>query len=161
MRKILLVIFTTVIVVIVVFMSVNWHRFDFSLSIPLFSCTSVHDETDSEEDDELWVDTIMCAGGHTFGYREYVSMCSGWYFDTIPLGEDRMLSCDSAGPSTLRLNLVTRQLIVDLESPDAADKIKDFMKPLDGFRRFQQKYEVCLDSVEDEKYGMIECIPVG
>ncbi len=157
MRKILLVIIAAVIA-IAVFMNVNWHGLDFSLSIPLFSGTSVHDETDSEEDDKLWIDTIMCAGGHTFGYGGDVSMCGDWYFDTIPVGDDRMLSCDSVGPSTLRLNLVTRQLIVDLVSPDAADKIKDFLNPVDGFKRFQREYEVCLDSIEDEEYGTMKCM---
>ncbi len=156
MRKILLVIIAAVIA-IAVFMRVNWHGLDFSLSIPLFAGTSVHDETDSEEDDKLWIDTIMCAGGHTFGYGGDVSMWGDWYFDTIPVGDDRMLSCDSVEPSTLRLNLVTRQLIVDLVSPDVADKIKDFLNPVDGFKRFQRESEVCLDSIEDEEYGTMKC----
>jgi len=157
MRKLLLVIIAAVIA-IAVFMNVNWRDFDLSLSIPSFASTSVNDETDSEENDELWTDTIMCAGGHAFGYRGDISMWGGWYFDTIPVGDDRMLCCDSVGPSTLRLSLVTRQLIVDLGSPDAADKIREFLNPIDGFKRFQQEYEVCLDSLEDEEYGTMKCM---
>lgn len=146
------------VIAMTVFMNVNRRGFASPLSGPLLASASVLDETDSEAACELWIDTVMYADGHAFGYSGDISMWGGWYFDTIPVGDDRMLTCDSVGPSTLRLNLVTRQLNVDLGCPDAADRIKAFLAPIDGFKRFQKKYKVCLDSVEDKEYGTLKCM---
>lgn len=106
-----------------------------------------------ESADELWVDTVAYANGHSFGYSGDVTEWGGWYFDTIPVGDDIMLSYDSVGPSSVKLGLVTRELIVDLNDSDSPDKIKQFLNPLAGFRRFQNDYEEVLDSVVDEEYG--------
>lgn len=103
----------------------------------------------------MWIDTIMCAKGHAFGYSGDVTEWRGWYMDTVLVGDDIMLRYDSVGPSTLRLSLVTRELLVDLGNPEALEKIRDFMKPIDGFKRFKKGYEECLDSVVEE-YGTIK-----
>lgn len=111
------------------------------------------DDTNDEELDKLWIDTIMYAHGHSFGYSGDISMWEGWYYDTVCVGDDRMLIYDSVGPSTLKLSLVTKNLIVDLGDSEASTKIRDFMQPINNFRRFQKNYEQCLDSVTDEEYG--------
>lgn len=124
----------------------------------LTDTSSPYNATLSEaESDVLWLDTVMYAKGHAFGYSGDVSEWDGWYFDTIKVGDDRMLSCDSIGPSILRLDLVTRQTTVDLGSPNAAGQIRRFLNPIAGFKRFHKKYELCIDSVFDEEYGMMRC----
>lgn len=94
----------------------------------------------------------MYAKDHSFGYSGDVSIWGGWYFDTICVSYDQMLSYDSVGPSTLKPSLVTRNLLVDIGEPDALEKIRNFMMPVDGFRRFRKNYEKCLDSVYDEEF---------
>lgn len=157
MRHLLTVIIGTI-VFIALFIAVDWRDIDLSLSMPSLateSRPSQHDEDDDEEYvQKLWIDTIMYASGHSFGYEGDVTMWGGWYFDTIPVGEDIMLSYDSVGPSSLRLSLVTRDIIVDLGDPKALDKIKDFLSPLKGFKRFNQDYEETLDSIVDEEYTL-------
>lgn len=106
---------------------------------------------------KLWIDTIMFAMGHSFGYSGDVSDWDGWYYDTVRVGDDPILKTDSVGPSTLRLDLVTRYTIVDLGSKDAAGEIKKFLSPIDGFKRFGKKYSVALDSVYDDDHGWKKC----
>lgn len=162
MKHLLTVIIGSVIAA-TIFLSVDWDNIDFSLSTPLMANTpldsayldTITDQIEMEEDVDLWIDTVMYAKGHSFGYSGDISMWGGWYFDTIFVGEDRILTYDSVGPSTLRLGLVTRELIVDLGDPTALVKIRGFMEPIAGFRRFQKSYEECLDSVVDEEYGTI------
>lgn len=145
---------------IVIYASVDWESID--LSLPTLSeakkdTTVSFIEGDSAEvDDKLWIDTIMYANGHAFGYGGDISMWDGWYLDTIFVGDDRMLQIDSVGLSTLKLNLVTRELIVDLGEKDVADKIRIFLNPINGFHRFQERYEECLYSETDEEYGAWE-----
>lgn len=107
--------------------------------------------------DDLWVDTVAIANGHYFGYSGDVTEWNGWYFDTIPVGDDIMLNYDSVGPTSVKLNLVTRELIVNLNDHDTPDKIRKFLNPIEGFERFQNSYEVVLDSVVNEEYGTIRC----
>ncbi len=114
------------------------------------------DPIEPEVDAVLWIDTIMYAKGHAFGYSGDVSMWGGWYLDTVCVGTDNMLQYDSVGPAMLKLSLVTKELIVDIGDSDAIDRIKDFMKPIDGFRRFSKRYEECLDSLYYEGYGFDE-----
>lgn len=142
-------------------MTVDWRDIDFSLSFPTFAESS-HEEQEElfqyyESAVELWVDTILNSNGHSFGFCGDVTEWGGWYFDTIPVGDDIMLNYDSIGPSSVKLNLVTRDLIVDLTDSDASDKIRKFLNPISGFKRFQNSYEVVLDSVVDEKYGTMRC----
>ncbi len=106
--------------------------------------------------EKLWLDTIMYAAGHSFGYNGDVSMWGGWYFDTIPVGDDIMLNCDSIGPATLKLSLITREETVNLGSPDALEKIKKFLKPIDKFKRLEKQSEVCIDTAMMEELGKIE-----
>ena len=134
---------------------IDYRRLD--LSQPTETATN-SDEPEFVDPEKLWIDTIMYAGGHSFGYSGDVSMWDGWYFDTIPVGNDFMLECDSAGPSTLHLNLVTKEINVDLSHPDACDRIKAFLGPIKGFKRFEQECEVCIDSVIDEEYGVVKSI---
>jgi len=147
-------------IVTVVYVSVDWDSIDLSLSS--LSSESAGDESeqdssfekaDYEEDDNFWIDTVMYAKGHAFGYRGDVTMWGGWYLDTVFVGDDNMLRYDSVGPSTLKLSLVTRDLIVDFGDKNVADKIRAFLSPISGFRRFQHNYEECLDSMTDEEYG--------
>lgn len=160
--------FTFVIVSVIAFVvyaSVDWGSIDLSLSIPsdenTYSGNQSSDEissseiSETEEDDRLWIDTIMYADGHSFGYCGDVSDWDGWYYDTVRVGDDYMLTYDSIGPSTLRLNLVTRQLTIDLASMDATRQIRNFLGPINGFKRFNKSYTVTLDSVYDEDYGMM------
>lgn len=112
---------------------------------------------EAEEAKNLWIDTVMSAKGHAFGYSGDITEWGGWYFDTIPVGDDQMLRYDSIAPATLKLSLITRELLVDLGDPEAPEKIIDFMKPIDGFMRFQKSYEETLDSVFDEEYGLFKC----
>lgn len=111
---------------------------------------------DVEEDSKLWVDTVMYANGHSFGYSGDVSMWGGWYFDTIPVGDDIMLTCDSIGPSKLKLSIITRELTVDMRDANAVENIKQFMNPIKNFKRFQKNYEVMLDSVVSPTYGTLK-----
>lgn len=147
-------------IALVVYASVDWTNLDLSLPISpeetaIVSCQSYNDASseDSVENDRLWIDTVMYAKGHAFGYSGDISMWGGWYLDTIFVGDDNMLRYDSVGPSTLKLSLITRELLVDLGDKDVADKILMFLNPINGFQRFQQNYEECLDSVTDEEYG--------
>lgn len=142
-------------------MAVDWKNIDFNLS---FSSFSKEKNEDSDVDDDencntvLWFDTVACTNGHKFCCRGDVSMWDGWYYDSIPIGDDIMLNCDSVGPSSLKLNLITRELIIDLNDSDVPpDKIKKFLNPLAGFKRFHKDYEVVLDSIIDEEYGTIRC----
>lgn len=135
---------------------VDWNSVGSSLFLQPTASASSIEEPDDVESEDLWIDTIMCAGGHSFGYRGDVSMWGGWYFDTINVGDDRMLTYDSVGPSTLKLSLVTRNLIVDLRDPDAAAKIRAFMQPIKGFLRFQRNYEKCLDTIVFEETTLFE-----
>lgn len=101
----------------------------------------------------LRIDTIMFAEGHSFGYSGDISMWDGWYFDTIRVGDDIMLTYDSISPSSMKLGLITRNLIIDMGDPNAPDMIKHFFEPINGFKRFSKQYETCVDSIIDEKYG--------
>lgn len=98
----------------------------------------------------------MYAKGHDFGYSGDISMWGGWYFDTVYVGNDLMLTYDSVGPSLLKLSLVTREIIVDMDDSDVINKIENFMNPIEGFRRFSKRYEECLDSLYYEGYGYDE-----
>ncbi|MCM1141562.1 MAG: RsiV family protein [Muribaculum sp.] len=156
MRHLLTVIIGTI-VFIAMFMAVDWRDIDLSLSMPSLATESrplQHDEDDEEYEQKLWIDTIMCASGHSFGYSGDVTMWGGWYYDTIPVGDNPMLSYDSVGPSSLRLSLITHDITVDLGDPKALEKIKNFLAPFDGFKRFHQDYEETLDSIVDEEYTL-------
>ena len=154
------------VIAITIFMTVDWNSMDLSLSAQSAMnitynklsppATSSADQTELEEDHKLWIDTVMYAKGHSFGYSGDVSMWGGWYLDTVCVGNDNMLQYDSVGPSTLKLSLVTRELIVDLGDPDAIKRIKNFLNPIDGFMRFNKRYEECLDSLYSEEYGFEE-----
>lgn len=133
---------------------VNWNSVGSSLSLQPTGCSSNNEEPDEAEC--LWTDTIMFADGHYFGYSGDVSMWGGWLFDTMPVGDDQMLRYDSVGPSTLKLSLVTRDLVIDLRDPDAAAKIKAFMQPINGFKRFNKSYEKCLDTIVFEETSLFE-----
>lgn len=86
-----------------------------------------------------------------------MSRCGGgWYLDTVCVGSDNMLQYDSVGFSKLKLSLVTRTLTVDLGDSYVIEKIKEFMNPIEGFKRFSQSYEECLDSLYYEGYGFDE-----
>lgn len=141
---------------IVIYASVDWKSID--LSLPTLSgvkkdtTVSFTDDDDAENENKLWIDTVMYAQGHAFGYSGDITMWDGWYLDTIFLGDERMLRFDSAGPSVLKLSLITREVLVDLGDKDVVDRIRKFINPINGFQRFQQNYEECLDSVIDEEY---------
>lgn len=163
MRHILTVIIISVIA-LVVYASVDWSSIGQSLSFLSFDKRTNDKQTNAvassedirESDDGFCIDTVMYAKGHAFGFSGDISMWRGWYLDTIFVGDDIMLQYDSVGPSKLKLSLVTRDLIVDLGDADVAEKIRMFMNPIKGFRRFQQNYEKCLDSVIDEEYGILK-----
>lgn len=125
---------------------------------PEQSEASAGDESEMSESEKLWIDTVMFADGHSFGYSGDVSMWDGWYFDTIRVGDDIMLTYDSIGPARLKLGLITRNLIIDMGDPNAPDLIKHFLAPINGFQRFSKQYEVCIDSVFDEKYGLLKSL---
>lgn len=117
-------------------------------------------ETDVEAaqtDDGLWFDTIMFTGRHALRYCGDVSDWGGWYYDSIFVGDDMMLQYDSAGPTSVKLNLVTRQMVVNLDESDAARRISRFLGPVSGFRRFDKECSELLDSVFDEEYGPLTC----
>lgn len=137
-----------------IFSFVDWNSFDSSRFLQPTGSSSNNEEPDETE--SLWIDTIMYAGGHSFGYSGDVSMWGGWLFDTMPVGDDQMLRYDSVGPSTLKLSLVTRDLVIDLRDPDAAAKIKAFMQPIEGFKRFNKSYEKCLDTIVFEETSLFE-----
>lgn len=146
---------------VVVYASVDWSDMDLSLSTSLEGTGFLYGQSqndasseDTEENDRLWIDTVMYAKGHAFGYSGDITMWGGWYLDTIFVGDDNMLRYDSVGPSTLKLSLITKVLLVNLGDKDVADKIITFLNPINRFQRFQQNYEECLDSVVDEEYGM-------
>lgn len=146
------------VIAFIIYASVDWASIDLSLSTSSDAAKKdttsfIDDSEDSEVDNKLWIDTVMYAKGHAFGYSGDISMWGGWYLDTIFVGDDNMLRYDSIGPSTLKLSLITRELIVDLGDKDVVDKIRGFLNPIKGFYRFQQQYEECLDSVTDEESG--------
>ncbi len=151
------------IIAIAVFMAIDWKDSDRPLSFQSVADTisgqqSVTDtvsdyQSELEEGINLYIDTVMYAKGHAFGVRGDVSMWGGWYLDTVCVGYDQMLTYDSVGPSLLKLSLVTSEIIVDLGDPEVIDKIKRFMNPIDGFKRFSKYYEECLDSIYYEGYG--------
>lgn len=165
MRHLFTVIIISVIA-FVVYATVDWESIDLSLSIPSAADTSsekqprfdatLENQIATEEDSQLWIDTLMYANGHAFGYSGDITMWGGWYLDTICVGEDRMLRYDSVGPSTFKLSLVTREFIVDLGDNGVIDSIRNFMSPVKGFRRYKKSYEECLDSIVDEEYGTIK-----
>lgn len=155
MRKFIFIIIGAF-VAIAILSLVDWNSLGSCLSHKPTASASSIEEPDDVESEDLWIDTIMSAGGHSFGYSGDVSMWGGWYFDTINVGDDRMLTYDSVGPSTLKLSLVTRNLIVDLRDQDAAAKIKAFMQPIKGFLRFQRNYEKCLDTIVFEETTLFE-----
>lgn len=111
MKHLLTVVFVSV-VAFIVYASVDWSNFDFSLSTtsgenaPSGKLSKAEDSYEdmevSEEDNGLWIDTIMYAKGHAFGYSGDVSMWGGWFLDTIFVGDDLMLQYDSVGPSSLK-----------------------------------------------------------
>ena len=43
---------------------------------------SIHQE-EKKNNDGLWIDTVMFAQGHSFGYSGDISMWGGWYVDTV------------------------------------------------------------------------------
>lgn len=112
------------------------------------------EECGLDYDDDLCSDTVMGFKGHAFCSRGDVSIRRGWYLDSDFVGDDYMMRYDSVGPSSLGLDLITRNIIVDLADPDATKKIKTFMGPVGGFKRFKRTYEACLDSVVDVEYGV-------
>lgn len=136
---------------------------DVSLSIPsqtnavsedeLMSDAEFESEIELEENDILWIDTVMYAKGHAFGFSGDITKWGGWYLDTVCVGNDNMLQYDSVGPSALKLSLVTRELTIDLGDSNAIAKIKNFMNPIDGFRRFCKRYEECIDSIHCKEFG--------
>lgn len=149
------------IMAIAIFMAVDWK--DSGLSLPSPAVAEISDMHTSESSEldaysRLWIDTVMHSKSHAFGFRGDVSKWGGWYLDTVLVGEDRMLSYDSVGPSLLRLSLVTRETIVDLGDSEAVDKIRRFMNPIVGVKRFKKRYEECLDSFYYEGYGYKEYI---
>ena len=83
MRKPLLIIICAI-VAIHAFKSVNDCKFD--KSQPQTESTDLF-EVALSDCEGLWIDTIICADGHTFGYSGDVSGWDGWYFDTVFLGE--------------------------------------------------------------------------
>lgn len=164
MRHLLTLIIASI-VTIAAFMAVYGNSIDLSLPIaPVENSTDHQSVSDSlsdnrselEEDIKLWIDTVMYAKGHDFGYSGDISMWGGWYFDTVYVGNDQMLTYDSVGPSLLKLSLVTREIIVDMDDSDVINKIKNFMNPIEGFKRFSNRYEECLDSLYYEGYGYDE-----
>ena len=163
MRKLLFVMFGAVAVVTTLSLA-GWDGGFPDLSLPSLSADSsdkdtVGDVADEELVDYLcddYIDTVMYAKGHTFDSRGDITCWQGWYFDSVCVGNDLMLTYDSVGPSKLRLSLVTRDLSVDLGDPDAAAKIKALMQPLDGFTRFERRYEQCLDSATEEDHAPME-----
>lgn len=138
MRKFIFIIIG-IFIALAILSHIDWNSFGLSLSAQPNGYATNDERIRTDESQELWIDTIMYAGGHSFGYSGDVSMWDGWYFDTIPVGDDQMLWYDSVGPSKLKLGLVTRNLIVDLKDPNAAAKIRAFMQPIDGFKRFHSK----------------------
>lgn len=172
--KHLLTLITCAAIAVIVFVNVDTKSMDFSNFIPSVEDTvddstrhvsEVRNERTAPEEDQMeycmedpieWIDTVMYAKGHSFGYSGDISLWGGWYLDTIFLGDERMLTYDSVAPSKLRLSLVTRVLTVDLGDRDAAAKIKAFLEPIEGFARFRKSYMQCLDSVYDEEYGLIK-----
>lgn len=137
----------------------RWNSTDLSLSSisgddknydeQLNICNTFVEIEESEESVKLWVETIMCANGHAFGYRG-MFQC-GVDGITIFVGDDNILQYDSEVPSTLKLSLVTRELIVDLGEKDLADKIRIFLNPIKGFYRFKESSEECLYPETDER----------
>lgn len=102
--------------------------------------------------------TEMCAGGHAFGFSGDITEWDGWYLDTTKVGDDLILKYDSVGPSSLRLTLAAREIVADLSDSNVERRIREFMSPLKGFKRFRKNYEVTLDSVVDKEYGVIKCM---
>lgn len=154
MRKLLLIIIC-VIVAISTFMSVYGHQ-----AGDAQPDSESYDQSEVEDMDsgEWWIDTVMYAKGHSFGYSGDVSVWGGWYFDTIFVGNNIMLCYDSIGPAIIKLDLITRQTTIDLGSRDAVQRIKRFLGPIEGFRHYQKNEVVCFDSIMDEKYGLIKNI---
>lgn len=155
MRKFIFIIIGAV-ATMAIFSFTDWNIFGSSLSLHPIASASSDEGTDDTEYEGLWIDTIMYTGGHAFGYSGDVSMWGGWYFDTIHVGDDLMLTYDSVGPSTLKLSLVTRELILDLRDSEAAANIRAFMQPIKGFLRFQRNYEKCLDTIVFEETTLFE-----
>lgn len=145
-------------IAVVVYIIVDWSNANFSIVAPSSATTTKSTTDEDSKINKLRIDTIMYAGGHSFGYEGDISMWGGWYFDTVRVGDDRFLRYDSVAPTSLRLDLITRTTIVNLAAPNAQTQIEEFLAPVEGFQRFQKHYEVCLDSVVDKEYGLLKCM---
>lgn len=134
-----------------------------STAISDINCDTILDDSVTiniipDEYVDFYITPVMKAGRHVFGYAGDISRWGGWYLDNTLVGDDYMLRYDSVGPSSLKFDLVTRQVTVDLRSPSSAQKLKRFMRPIDGFKRFHRKQTVCVDSADTEEYGKIRTI---
>lgn len=141
-----------VIAFIVIFVAINWKDIPFSFSMPSLA-VEVAAAQQNEKDSvgyakKRGVGTVMEAAGHCFRYEGDLTSWDGWYFDSIPVGDDIMLCYDSVGPSSLKLSLITHEIVIDMGDPKAPDKIKEFLSPLEGIKRFHQDYEEVLDTVD-------------
>lgn len=145
------------IIVVAICITVNWENTDFSLAVPS-SVTTKISITDDGISRKLRIDTIMYAGGYSFGYEDDTNGWEGWYFDTIQVGDDKFLRYDSVSPASIKLSLITKSAIVNLVATDAQKQIEEFLEPIGGFQRFQKHYEVCIDSVYDEENGLMKCM---
>lgn len=155
MKKILMTVIEVIILIIIVIaIQQLWENpsiFDTYLT-PALSAN------DNASDRGSGLDTITSANGHSFTCKGDVTFWDGWYFDTIPVGDNIMLSYDSIAPSQIKLSLVTRDIVICLHDKDAANKIRSFMNPIKGFKRFYKDYEVTLDSILDKESGVLRCI---
>lgn len=134
-------------VAVTVYLKVDWEGLDFSRYIPSgLTARGGGDDSspakaaDSMSDD-LYFDTIMCAEGHALAIGISYTSWDGLYFDTVCVGHDNMLRFDSVGPSSIRLWVAKRALTVNLGDKDAAEKIRAFLGPYNGYKRLQQRYE--------------------
>lgn len=96
----------------VLFMTIDWRSIDLSLSLPTFAKSSQEEqETPIQYDelaDELWIDTVASTDRHSFGYSGDVTEWDGWYYDTIPVGDEsvgRNFLMQSRGKSGYRVAL--------------------------------------------------------
>lgn len=108
------------------------------------------EEAVANTEKRLWEDTIAAIAGHSLTYKGDITDWDGVYYDGVRVGDDIMLKYDSVGPTVWRLDLATRELLVDFKDPKAGEKIRAFMDPLGGLKRFRKSYSEVLDSVEEE-----------
>lgn len=99
----------------------------------------------------------ICADGHAFGSKRG-TFWEGWYYDTTYVGDDLMLRGGLVGEDSLMLDRFASRLTIALGDPDAVDKLRSFLSPLPGFRRFYKRYEEGIDSVVDEEYGFVKYV---